>query len=153
MVVCFTSMISSLPLIVSIGCHSVSHHLAIITVYHTNLDLYSHHVQVFPCKTIFCLERKFSVGLFVAFPIPLFLLLRRGETPVTGNKIIGEHRDEPFSWRINDAAADDASCIASKTHAHGCQIMECEYKKSAWQPGGFYPSNVYLVSVLRGSIC
>ena len=41
------------------------------------------------------------------------------KSTVARYKGIGDHRDQPFSGRINDPAADNSAGIAAKAHAHG----------------------------------
>lgn len=42
-----------------------------------------------------------------------------GKPAITGDEIIGEHSDEPFTRGVDNTASDDACGVAAKAHAHG----------------------------------
>ena len=45
------------------------------------------------------------------------------ETPITWNKVIGDHRNETLPWRINDPATYNSGRIAAKSHTHGQRLF------------------------------
>ena len=42
---------------------------------------------------------------------------------IAGDKIIGDHGYKTFPGGIDDAAADDAGCVAAKSHAYGMRKL------------------------------
>ncbi|WP_330643445.1 hypothetical protein [Anaerotignum propionicum] len=41
------------------------------------------------------------------------------QSTVAGNKIVSNYRQQTLSWRVNDATANNACGITSKSHTHG----------------------------------
>ena len=65
-----------------------------------------------------------------------------GKSAVAGDEIVGEDGDEPFPWRINDAASGHAGGVAAESHAHGEALLAAgtgtlkgtvQVKRHTWQ--------------------
>ena len=48
---------------------------------------------------------------------------QRGEASVARHEVVGKYREQPFSGRVDDAAADDARRVAAEAHAHGKRLF------------------------------
>ena len=51
---------------------------------------------------------------------------------VAGHEVIGNHGNQPLPWGVDDAAAHDAGCIASKAHAHGKGLFAAGMAAFKW---------------------
>ena len=58
--------------------------------------------------------------LFLSEKLP-FVRVRK--TSVTGDKIIGQDRDQPLAGRRDDPAADHSGRVAAKAHTHGQRLL------------------------------